>query len=158
MIAFNTWYYSFSPSVASHLQTDPAGRTVMKVVLYPLIGMLWMSSATFNLTQSYPEIAALLSGLVASSLIGAFYLGVPFGFLRSRVKRLRDSRRQKMLRDSLLILLLLGLGGLAIGELLAAYPLLIASTVTVILSTLLLNATIASNKIAELLNRKIRTV
>jgi hypothetical protein len=156
MIAFNTWYYSFSPYVASHLQANLAERTVMKVVLYPLIGILWFSSAIFDIFRPYPEVAALLSGLLASSLIGAVYVTLPFTLIRTKVKRLRDSRRQKVLQISLAITLCLGLAGLGLGEVLLRSPILIPSTVTIILSALFLTSTITSNKIANVLQHKKR--
>jgi hypothetical protein len=156
MIAFNTWYYSFSPYVAAHIQGDAAEQTVMKGVLYPAIGILWLSSTTFDMFRSYPEVAALLSGLLASSLIGIVYVGLPAALIRTKVKRLRDSRRQRALKITFVTILCLGLVGLGFGELLIIKPLLILSTVTVILSSLLLTSIVTSNKIANLLQRKSR--
>lgn len=153
MTVFNSWYYSFSPQVAANLQANLAERTIMKVVLYPLIGTLWLSSATFDLFRSYPEVAILLSGLMASSLIGAIYLGIPFTFIRIKVKRLHDARRQRLLQFSLVIILFLGLCGLGLGESLLISPLLTLSTVTIILSTLCLSSTVTANKIANALER-----
>jgi uncharacterized membrane protein YhaH (DUF805 family) len=153
MIIFNSWYYSFSPPVAAHLQVNLAERTIMKGVLYPMIGILWLSSATFDLFRPYPEVAVLLSGLIASSLIGAVYIGLPFALVITKVKRLRDSRRQKLLQFSLAIVLFLGLGGLGLGELLLISPILILSTVTIILSALFLSSTITAKTIANALER-----
>jgi hypothetical protein len=156
MIAFNTWYYSFSPYVASHVQGSVAEQTVMKGVLYPAIGILWLSSATFGMFRSYPEVAALLSGLLASSLIGVVYVGLPAALIRTKVKRLRDSRRQRVLQMTFVTVLLLGFVGLGFGELLLIKPILILSTVTVILSSLLLASIVTSSKIANALQRKTR--
>jgi hypothetical protein len=44
MLAFNAWYYSFSPYVANYLNTHWVERTIMKGVLYPLVGMLYLTS------------------------------------------------------------------------------------------------------------------
>ena len=156
MIAFNTWYYSFSPYVASHIQGNVAEQTVMKGVLYPAIGILWLSSATFGMFRSYPEAAALLSGLLASSLLGVVYVGLPVALIRTKVKRLRDSRRQRVLQMTFVAVLLLGFVGLGFGELLLIKPILILSTVTVILSSLLLTSIVTSSKIANVLQRKAR--
>jgi hypothetical protein len=49
------------------------------------------------------------------------------------------------------IILFLGLGGLGLGELLLISPLLILSTVTIILSALFLSSTITAVKIANAL-------
>jgi uncharacterized membrane protein YhaH (DUF805 family) len=154
MIAFNTWYYSFSPYVASHLQAHSTEQIVMKGVLYPVIGILWLSSATFDMFRSYPETAALLSGLLASSLIGVVYLGLPSALIRTKVKRLRDSRRQRVLQMTFVTIFFLGFVGLGFGELLLIKPILILSTVTIILSSLLLTSIVTSNKIANALQQK----
>lgn len=149
MIAFNAWYYSFSPYVASNIQQHWAERTIMKGVLYPLVGILWVSSTTFNSLSLYPEVAALVSGLLASSMIGVVYVGLPLAIVQTRLKRLRDRWRQRNVQAALKIMLALSLLALVVGELYLARPLLISSTVTIILSTLLLAAAISSEKIAN---------
>ena len=101
MVAFNAWYYSFSPYVANYIANHWVERTIMKGVLYPLIGMLFLTNAVFTAAAPYPEFAALLSGLIASSLIGAFYLGLPIGFLRARVRRLRNWKGERLFEQSL---------------------------------------------------------
>jgi hypothetical protein len=154
MIAFNTWYYSFSPYVASYLQTHSSEQIVMKGMLYPVIGILWLSSATFGVFRSYPEVAALLSGLLASSLIGVVYVGLPSALIRTKVKWLRDLRRHRVLQMTLVTVLFLGFVGLGFGELLIIKPILIVSTVTIILSSLLLTSIVTSNKIANALQQK----
>ncbi len=153
MIAFNAWYYSFSPATASYLQAHWVERTIMKGALYPLIGIMWLSSVSFNDFRSTPEIAVLLSGLLASSLLGAFYVGLPVGVIRSKILRLHGSRKEKTLQSTLTATLLIGLGALVLGELFAFGPLLIVSTSTIILSTLFLSATITSEMIAKRLQR-----
>ncbi len=77
MAAFNTWYYSFSPTIAKYESTSPSSRAVAKAVLYPLIGILQISSSTFRLFGFAPEFAALVSGLLAGSLIGLAYFAFP---------------------------------------------------------------------------------
>ena len=157
MVAFNAVYYSFSPSVAAHLSTHPIERTIMKGILYPLVAILWLSSATFGLLGSHPEGAALVSGLVASSLIGAFYIGLPLGLLRSMRRRTRHPRTQEFIQISFAILLLLGLAGLAIGETFVLSGLLILSTSTVVLGTLSFTAAITSDRIARIRRSEYRT-
>lgn len=77
MTAFNAWYYSFSPSVAAYESTSPSSRVLAKTALYPLIGILQISSSTFRLLGFAPEFAALVTGLLASSLIGLAYFAFP---------------------------------------------------------------------------------
>ena len=149
MTVFNAWYYSFSPTVAAQISTSPAEITVMKGVLYPLIGILKLSSLTFSATSSVPEMAAFLSGMVASSLIGAFYLGLPMSVVRAKISRLRGSKSQKMVERTLLIALLGGIATLLVAELLVSSSLLMISSVVVLLSTLFLSAAFTSAKIAS---------
>lgn len=140
MIAFNSLYYGFSPTVASYLQEHWLERTAMKVVLYPLIGILWLTSATFNELGSYPEVAALTSGLLASSLIGAVYIGLPLALLEAKIPRLIDPRKQKMVLVRLIMMLVASLLALGLGELFLIVPLLILSTATIVLSSILFAA------------------
>jgi hypothetical protein len=149
MVAFNAWYYSFSPYVAAYLNTHWVERTVMKGVLYPLLGILYLTSNVFSATSSYPELAALISGLLASSLIGAFYLGLPLGVLRARIRRLRDWKGQGMLERALAAMLFGGLGTLMFGELFSSQPALIISTATIVLSSLSISSAIVSRKVCS---------
>jgi len=153
MVVFNAWYYSFSPYVARSITSSQVERGIMKVVLYPLVGILAFSSGTFTLTKGDPEVAVVLSGSEASFLIGAFYLGLPIGFLRARVKRSADKRSQKVLMKFLVGSLVLGIGVLWLGEVLTAPVLFMISASTIILSTLVLSGTMVSSLIAS----KLRT-
>jgi hypothetical protein len=149
MLVFNAWYYSFSPNVAAYLNTHWVERTVMKGVLFPLVGILYLTSSLFSATSAYPELAVLISGLLASSLIGAFYLGVPLGVLRARFRRLRNWKGQGMLERALAAMLFGGLGALMFGELFSSQPALIISTATIVLSTLFISSAIVSKKICS---------
>ena len=149
MVAFNAWYYSFSPAVAGYLYAHPIERTAMKGVLYPLIGILKLSSLTFTATSAFPEMAALLSGLVASSLIGAFYVGLPLSLIRAKIRRLQGRKAQAMLEKSMALILLGGVAALLAGEILATPALLMISTSIVILTTLFLSAEFTSARISR---------
>jgi hypothetical protein len=149
MIAFNAWYYSFSPTVANYLSTHVVERTVMKGVLYPLIGILKLSSMTFAAVGAFPEFAAFLSGMVASSLIGAFYLGLPFGLVRGKIRRLRGSNVQGILQTALAVSLLAGISVLIVGEIFVSPALLMIASATIVLSTLFLSGTYVSGLIAR---------
>jgi peptide/nickel transport system substrate-binding protein len=149
MLAFNAWYYSFSPSVAGYESTHLVEQTMMRGVLYPLIGILKLSSITFSVASTVPELAALLSGLVASSLIGAFYLGLPLSLVRARVRRLRAFGAQKTLERWLSVMLIGGLSVFLIGELSGLFVLLMISSVAILLSALFLSGTFISGLIAR---------
>jgi hypothetical protein len=145
MIAFNAWYYSFSPGVANYLSSHWAERMVMKAVLYPLIGILDLTSTVFTATSGSPELAVLLSGLVASALIGAFYLGLPLSLLRSRVRKLRALIA---VEKHIALTIVGGIAILSLAEILASQTLLMISSATIVLSTLTFTALATSRKIA----------
>ncbi len=151
MLLFNAWYYSFSPYVAFQISTHPAGRELMKGVLYPLIGIMALTSATYSLLQAQPEIAVLVSGLLASSLIGAFYIGIPVGLLRARISRQRWKSRA-LLEKALTLMIGGGILLLIVGEYFSTLLLMI-STAMIVLSTVSLTATITSSRIAAKLKR-----
>jgi len=73
MEAFNAWYYSFSPSVASFIANNPTVRGAMKILLYPLFGILHLSASAYAAFNFNPELAVCIAGLVASGLIGVVY-------------------------------------------------------------------------------------
>ena len=152
MVAFNAWYYSFSPGVAKYISTHWAERGLMKVVLYPLVGILYLTSNLYTVTSAFPEFAVLLSGLVASSLIGAFYLGLPLTLIRAKIRRLRKLvALQRYLGFTLL-------GALAVfttAEALRSPTLLMISSATIVLSTMLLAGCLTSSRITRKLQSHI---
>jgi hypothetical protein len=77
MAVFNAWYYSFSPGIAKIIAQNPLIQAIFKILLYPLIGMLRLSAATYSMFSFNPELAVATAGLVASALIGAVYIS-PF--------------------------------------------------------------------------------
>lgn len=150
MTAFNTWYYSFSPNVAGYLNNHAAERTVMKGVLYPLMGILYVSSHVFSATSTYPEFAVVLSGLLATFLIGTVYVGLPLGLIRMRIHRLRASQRHKKLEEITAASLLIGLTGILLAELAAFTPLMIVSTSATALAAVFLGALVTSSVLPKL--------
>jgi hypothetical protein len=151
MTVFNAWYYSFSPTVADYLTQHPAERAIMKIALYPLIGILAVSSAAFGMTSFVPELAVVVSGLVASSLIGAFYLGLPFGLVRAKIRSLKGGKRERLFEKALALVLLCGMTALFLGEIVSSTALLTLSSTIVVLSTMLLAAAFTSAKISRTL-------
>ena len=156
MVVFNAWYYSFSPHVASYLSTHSAERTMMKIVLYPLIGILAISSSVFSVVIGYPELAALTSGLVASSLIGGLYLGLPLTILRCKIHRTRGRGAQGLLEKSFGLTFIGGIAALLIGEVFASPLALMLSTSIIVLSVLFLSAALTSAKIANKLQGMVK--
>ncbi|HKM50906.1 MAG TPA: CFI-box-CTERM domain-containing protein [Candidatus Bathyarchaeia archaeon] len=77
MSLFNSWYYSFSPNVAEYETTHTLSREVMRVLLYPLIVILQLSSNVYSILEFQPELGVLAGGVLASLLIGFTYLSLP---------------------------------------------------------------------------------
>jgi hypothetical protein len=150
MLAFNTWYYSFSPPVANYIANHQIARTTMQAILYPMIGILGLSYGVFNEASAVPELAIVLAGVIASGLLGTFYLGLPVGVLRAKVKRLHATARGKRLERLLLGAVIANGTLLALGELAASSTLLMIASSALVLSTMLLACAATSNRIARL--------
>lgn len=149
MIVFNAFYYSFSPAIANYLSTHSIERTIVKGALYPLIGILELSSLTYSAAGAYPEFAVLLSGLLASSLIGAFYLGLPIGLIRARVRRLRQFGPEKFIEKILGGSLTIGILAVLLGQILASPMVLMVSSSTIVVSTLTLSSIATSSFLSK---------
>jgi streptogramin lyase len=148
MVAFDAWYYSFSPSVAQFIRGDQTARTAAKFVLYPLLGILEIGAAAFNLFPACLEASAVLSGLAVSSLIGAVYLAAPLGVLLAYSSRSRRIARR--LEVSGLLVLCGALVALTLMLVLgAAGVLTMIATSTIVLSTLTVSALLFSQAIAS---------
>jgi hypothetical protein len=117
MQVFNAWYYSFSPSLAQFIANNDPIRAPIRVMLYPLLGVLGLSSLVYSLFSGAPEFGVVMAGLVASSLIGLVYLTVPALVGFSTLARRRKIRLTSITRVSLAVLAvalaLLGAGELA---------------------------------------------
>jgi desulfoferrodoxin (superoxide reductase-like protein) len=81
MTAFNGFYYSFSPSVALVIADNDPLRSIMKIVLYPLIGILHIGAQIFSLLSFNSELGVVMAGLVASAFIAIVYVTPTILFL-----------------------------------------------------------------------------
>jgi len=135
MTVFNQFYYSFSPSVALSISENEILRAVTKILLYPLIGILHLAAMTYDAFPFSSELGVLVSGLVASCLIGFVYLS-PIAFCSWVI--LKRYRRLALKKRHLKVIAILWLGSVALiaaGEILASPALMMASTATFILLT-----------------------
>jgi len=148
MIAFNAWYYSFSPTVAQSITQHPAFQYAMRFVLYPLIEILKFGALPFSILPAHQEIAGILSGLLISSLIGVAYLALPLALLLRYTPKLR--RNANNAQRVLGLILGFSLLAVAIAELSTSAPLMIVMSATAALSTLLLSALFTSRKLLQL--------
>lgn len=150
MIAFDAWYYSFSPIVAAFIRENPTVRTVVKLALYPLIGILRIGGAIFHLVPASQETSAVITGLVVSSLIGSVYLSVPLAALFTYSAKARRVRRKLVVSLSAALLLALITAALAV-TLDAPVVLMMGSTSAIVLTSLAVSALTTSKVIIRLL-------
>ncbi len=87
MSAFNSWYYSYSPSVSEIIQGDELLRAGLRIFLYPLVGVLTVSKAWFEAARVLgADVSALIAGVMGAALTGSIYLSLPAAFLRRSSK------------------------------------------------------------------------
>jgi hypothetical protein len=143
MRVFNAFYYSFSPEVASFVTSHNSVRAGMKILLYPLVGILYVSSRVFAAASFSPEIAVTLSGVITALGIGAVYLG-PILAILDRLFKLGPSSR---LLRSIRVVFLFGIAsllGLLLAELGQAAALFEIATVCLVLSYVVLGGLVTS--------------
>jgi hypothetical protein len=104
MKVFNLIYYSFSPQVAHTISTNENLRTVMRYLLYPLIGILWAAQQLYTALAFSPEGAIVVAGVFTGSMIGLLY-ALPFYGVSLAVSR--AFRRKLTFKHVSLLLVLL---------------------------------------------------
>jgi hypothetical protein len=157
MEVFNMWYYSFSPAVAGYEYSHATTRAVIKVTLYPLMGILHFASATYTAFGTEPEIAALVAGLVASSLIGLAYLALPLSgilwFIRARISGRALARVAKLFPVGFAVLIAL----FAVAEFSDTSVLMMAASAGLVLTTLLGASVLPALEVVQLAKRQTQT-
>jgi M6 family metalloprotease-like protein len=132
---FNLWYYSFSPQVADFIVLHDTMRYPLRFALYPLLGILELSSATYSTFSFAPELAIAATGILASALIGLVYL-TPANLLIVRLLRRKQVRGSHVLRGCS-ISLLVAVTMLLLGELIGSFLILAIATSVLVITTLI---------------------
>ena len=147
MRAFNAFYYSFSPEIAKLELKYKTLRSIIRTIVRPLLIILDVSSNVFEVLSFSPEIGIVLSGIAASSMIGALYLTPILALIALVLKNKLSSKRAYSFFGLWLIsgLLLLGVGEISQGSLL-----LIGSSL-IVLSAMSLSALLALNLASKLI-------
>lgn len=127
MNVFNSWYYSFSPSVADYEREQPWLQATVKTAIYPLLGILHVAEKGYGLADG--EGGSVLAGFAASSLIGMVYLSPAAVVIRKKVN-------VKKLAVPLAMALAVSLGMIAAGAATENSALLMASTALFVLSSM----------------------
>ena len=143
MEVFNAWYYSFSPSVAQFIANNDPIRAPIRVMLYPLLGVLGLSSLVYSQFSGAPEFGVVMTGLVASSLIGLVYLTLPALAGFNTLSRRRKIRLTSITRVSLAVLAV-ALALLGAGELAGLLLLLAVASSAIVLICVIAVPTIAA--------------
>jgi len=139
MQAFNAFYYSFSPQVASFISANGIVRSSMKIILYPLIAILFFSSKIFQILSFNPELSITISGIIAALGIGVVYVG-PILVICSRFGRHKIGSLWPPVRQLTLVSCIISTFAVIAGEEVFSPLLLTLATVATVLSFLLLGA------------------
>ena len=144
MLSFNGWYYSFSPSIARIIAKNEVLSSAARVALYPLISELRLSSSAYSAFSSHPEVAVLVSGLIASIMIGVTYLSVPFSVCLAAT----DRKPRDIVTSKFLIILLSVFVGAVVSidaaESLGSTEVMMIATSTFVVSMMILGALVPS--------------
>jgi hypothetical protein len=143
MTVFNAWYYSFSPTVAGFISSHDPIRAPIKVILYPLLGILSVSTLTYSMFSWTPEFGVLIAGLIASSLIGLVYL-TPFTLVGMRSLTRRKRINTISITKASLLVLVTALGLLAAGELAGSFLILAIASSAIVLTCIIAAPTIVA--------------
>jgi M6 family metalloprotease-like protein len=160
MIAFNAWYYSFSPTVAAIIASNQVLKSISRLILYPLIAILHLSALIYSSLQYSPELAVVVTGATASCMIGAMYFGplifTVLALARRRIKYIRGIR-------FFMLASITGTLGIVVSELTMSDHILMLSSVMFVLTTISLSAmvsawciSLASRKLNWIHNRRLK--
>lgn len=87
MLTFNTWYYSWAPSLSYSAASNPLVFRAVQAGVYPLIGILYASYYTYTfISPISTEAAAITAGIVAASLLGVIFVA-PVAYVTLRIFR-----------------------------------------------------------------------
>jgi hypothetical protein len=87
MLTFNTWYYSWAPSLSYSAASNPLVFKAVQVGVYPLLGILYASYYTYTLVAPIStEAAVITAGIVAASLLGLVFVA-PIAYVTLRILR-----------------------------------------------------------------------
>ena len=135
MRVFNTVYYSFSPQVARTISANENLRTMMRYVLYPLIGILWATQQIYGAFAFGPEGAVVIAGVFAGSLIGLVYASPVILFISFAIARVFRRRPTRVHVYMLLPFLAIATSLIIVSELMRFVMLMEVSTSLLMLTT-----------------------
>jgi peptide/nickel transport system substrate-binding protein len=134
MSVFNSVYYSFSPQVADYEREQPWLKGAVRASVYPLLGILDLSTAVYDALAFNEEAAIVGAGVAASSLIGLLYFA-PVAAAVAVAGR-RKQWNMKHAKRALLIAWAASLAAVFAGEIAANGELLMFGTALLVLSAI----------------------
>jgi hypothetical protein len=135
MLAFNAFYYSFSPQAASLISAHSNLAAFMRVGMYPMISILSVASKLDSILPIDAEAAVTVSGILAASSLGFVYFGIPLTMLG-----FGECERSRRMTRWTVISCAISLSILTVAETVAASTLLLIGSTTVVLSFLSLGS------------------
>jgi len=139
-VAFNAFYYSWSRPVAVFIGEHEVIRTIMKFVIYPLIGALELTAnVVLPWSGTAPEAAAIVAGFIASCLIGLIYffpLALAIRYALTKVMTIRPVTRRFLKYNMLFVLIMIPT--IATGIMMNSSILTIITTSLYVLATVML--------------------
>ena len=152
MKAFNSWYYSFSPTLAKYVAGSSSLAWIVRALVYPLIGILKVASAAYALFSFAPEVGVTVAGLVASSLIGLVYDTPWIAVLLIAFRKRRGFQMKLRYFIPFAVAWIVSLALVGVAEYLLAPMLMIVAASSFVILTMSLSAT----GVATLIARKLR--
>ncbi len=141
MLAFDGWYYSFSPQIASTVENNYLARDLMKIVLVPTI--ITLQTAGIFRQNPMGTYSVIVYGFFIGTILGALYIG-PFLTVAAGRKRYNTILKQSVLLAGVASALLLA------SELSSWFVLIEISSVLYVLSSAILGATITAFSVRRL--------
>jgi hypothetical protein len=93
--AFETFYYSFSPAVASIVASSEPIAALVRLFLYPLVSIFQASSTVFHVFSFSTEAGIILSGIIGCASLGIAYLTLPLYAIQYSLRKNRINRPLK---------------------------------------------------------------
>lgn len=147
MLTFNTWYYSWAPSVSYSAANNPGIFKAVQVGVYPLIGILYASYYSYTLVAPYStEAGAITAGMVAASLMGVVFVA-PVVYVTTRIIKRRPRISKLTVGPSAIwfmasVMICVAAYSVSSGQLLAV------ATSSMVLSTLSLGSLVGTRALA----------
>jgi len=85
---WNSFYYSWSPTIARMISNSKEMQTIMRVVLWPLVAIVHLTSFIYTVIQHVnPTLASVIAFLSAAFFSTTFYLVSPLLIIRTIARR-----------------------------------------------------------------------